>query len=250
MVQDAPVRVVIGRKVARAISYPEESYLHIANPAEAIRAIDANTKGALSRYLRGPGAQKLYKVAIGRRDNLLDPQSELHNPSGSGDIYILPAVRGRSSGWGKILAGVALIALAIFMPVTAWAAVGSMFGVSAGTAAFGVAMLGASLALGGITQLLTPTPNFNENSVGDSRGGTIFGGNDGATSQGGAVGLVYGRALVAPMPISLSYTAVDQSSVSSFAEGEYDVVVGPGGIIDYVPNFPGGRDNLPTESQS
>lgn len=217
-----------------------EWHLRVSSPAEAIRAIDANTGGALRRYLGGPGAKRYYKIALARKDNLLGLE-ELQQPTGKGDIYILPTVAGAKSAGAKILIGAALLALAIINPGAAFVAA------KGGLTVLGLATvsIGASLVLGGITQLLTPTPSFDQNSVGDGRGSNIFGGNAASISQGSSVGLVYGRALVTPMPISLSYTAVDQVIVNSIAPQGYTIVYGEGGIINYVPIEPDPTANLP-----
>jgi hypothetical protein len=104
----------------------------------------------------------------------------------------------------------------------------TLWGTMAATAA-------ASLAIGGITQMLTPTPNFNNNAEGDSRGSNLFGGNASAISQGGAVGLVYGRALVTPMPVSISFDNKDQSIQVGAGVIRYERKALPGGGYQYKP---------------
>lgn len=197
--------------------------LDLARPsvAEAVRAVDTNLKGKLRELLYTQGYSKYYKVAIGRKTNLLG-KDDLAMPTGAQDIYIMPTVKGKSSGWGKIIAAV-VIAVATYFT----------FGTSGAFAIAGYSAA-ASLAIGGIVQLLTPTPNFNQNSQGDSRGSNIFQGNGTTISQGGAVGLVYGRALVIPMPISISYDNTDEIIA---ADGSVSIpitpVTGPGNIIQY-----------------
>ena len=80
------------------------------NPAEAIRAIDINTKGKLREYLGGDGGKKFYRVSLQKNSakSSLEAQ-ELYNKSGASDIYIVPIVNGANSGLGKILAGVVLL---------------------------------------------------------------------------------------------------------------------------------------------
>ncbi len=241
MVQDQLVTIHLGGALGKRFGAKWPLYLSNPSPSEAIRAIDANTKGEFTRYLRGPGAKRYYKVALGRKDNLLDKE-EYTRSTGKGDIYILPTVKGSKSGWAKIVVGLILIA------VTYGAATPAVAGYLGTTVAVlqGVGYgLAASMILGGITQLLTPTPSFGQNSEGDSRGSNLLGGNAIAVSQGGAVGLVYGRALVSPMPISLSISAIDQQIANSFAEQEYDIVYGPDGVIEYVPRAIDESDGLP-----
>ncbi len=112
---------------------------------------------------------------------------------------------------GKILAGIAIIVAAFYTGGAALSAAGSITAGTVGTIALGI---GASLILGGITQLLTPTPNFNQDNSAETAGSTLFAGNAVAVAQGGAVGLVYGRALVAPMPVCISFSNEDVTLVN------------------------------------
>lgn len=234
------VKVTLGGYLGR--KFGKEWNLHVRSPAEAVEAIDANTKGEFRRFLYKQGNSKFYRVSIGRKGNDLE-QKELANPSGKNDIFILPVIRGKKSGIGKILAAVAIAALVVWNPA-------SLFLVKGGLTAWGTAAVtaAASLAIGGVIQLITPVPNFNQSPSEDSsRGSNIFAGNASSVSQGEAVPLVYGRALVSPMPISISFQAVDQSNVgaASYDTQEYDVEYGPGGVINYVPRALDPNGNLP-----
>lgn len=199
--------------------FGKEWRLMVSSPAEAFRAIDANLGGKFRSYFATEGARRFYKVAVGRKDNLVD-KDELRNRSGESDIYIMPTVRGSKSGVGKIIAGVVLIIVGAF------------------TYAYGGAylvQLGFSLLIGGIVQLLTPIPNFNQDTQGDSRGSNLFAGNAVAASQGGAVGIVYGRALVTPMPICLSFSNQDIPVTDAAGAFGYTQVPLPGGGFQWVP---------------
>jgi predicted phage tail protein len=210
--------------------------LRVSSPAEAIRAIDVNVGGKLRAYILNQGKKGFYKVAVGKKNDLLS-KDELSNRSGASDIYIMPTVKGAKGGLGKILAGVAIIALA-FVPGVNVAIAGAIGGgLTAGSVGLGIGLLGASMILGGITQLLTPTPNFNNNTLGDGRdtGSTIFNGNSTAVSQGGSVGVVYGRALVVPMPISISFWNEDIKVDTVVNTTEYEQVELPGGGYQWRP---------------
>lgn len=212
--------------------------LMVSSPAEAIRAIDINLKGKLRAYLSKEGAKKFYKIGVGKKDCLIGKE-ELHNRSGSSSIYVAPVAKGKSSGLGKVLIGIAIIAS---IALTGGFAAGgwAMAASGGGLGIFGTALVGisASLILGGITQMLTPAPSFDNNPEGgETRGSNLFGGNASAITQGGAVGLVYGRALVTPMPVSISFDNKDQS-ISSAAvtiEDGYEITRGEGGVIQYNP---------------
>lgn len=213
----------------------EEWDLDVNSVSEALRAIDINTKGGLERYLRGPGAKRNYKVALQKKDNLIDIKDEIHNRSGRSTIYIMPTIRGRNEGWQKIAAGVVILALAWWNPA-GWAGAFSSFGAVgagslslAGTVAFG---FGVSLILGGVTQMLTPTARTPEEAA-EQRNSTVFQGNASVVVQGGVVPVVYGRALVTPIPISITIDNDDLSTTSAGDEGTVEETSLEGGGIQY-----------------
>jgi predicted phage tail protein len=206
--------------------------LDVKSPAEAVRAIDINLKGKLREYLNGEGAKKYYKVAIQKKDNVLDKE-EICNPSGQGDIYIMPTLRGRNSGVGKILAGVALIGLAIAFGPAGLALSGfGTSGLVGGALGSAVVGIGASLILGGVMQLLTPVPKISESSD-SNKSSNLFQGNASTISQGGAVPVVYGRALVSPMPVCLSLTNTDQVTSQSTDIGTVSTYYADDGSVQY-----------------
>lgn len=204
--------------------FGKEWKLDVKSPIEAIRAINANTKGKFLEYI-GKNQDKYFKIGLQKKNNLID-KDELKNRSGSSDIYIMPAIKGSNSGVGKILAGIIILVAAFYTGGTALAFL-----------QVPLASAGASLVLGGIVQLLTPVPNFDQNSGGneDGRQSTLFQGNASTIFQGGAVGLVYGRALVAPMPISLSINNNDTDATASTTVGSVEQRELGGGGYEYIP---------------
>lgn len=163
----------------------------VANTAEAVRFLLANFP-QLEEHM----ADQHYKVLVGGRE--IDEQ-ELHHPSGvREEIRIVPVLAGAGAA-GRIIAGVALIALA---SVVTFGTVGGLFAVGALNAAvFGV---GASLVLGGVAQLLTPTPSVptGSGSDDDPRKSYSFSGIQNTSRQGVPVPIVYGEALVGSVVIS------------------------------------------------
>lgn len=202
--------------------------LQVSSPAEAIRAIDVNLKGELKKYLFKQGHSKFYKIGVGKKDVLVGKE-ELHNRSGRSAIYIIPAAKGRNSGVGKLLAAAALVIFSL----TPW---GRIVNAVTGNSLW---IMAASLTVGGITQMLTPTPNFNQNSEGDSRGSNLFNGNATAITQGGAVGLIYGRARVTPMPVSISFDNQDQINSDNASITDYCTSDNGDGTVQYVPRGQG-----------
>jgi len=215
--------------------------LDVTSVSEALRAIDINTRGGLERYLRGPGAKRHYKIALQKKTNLIDIKEEVHHKSGRSTIYIMPTIRGRNDGWSKIAAGVVILALAYFtgglsLGATGWAGTGATVAGGSATLSFAGSLavgFGISLVLGGITQLLTPSPRGPEGEAAEQKNSTLFQGNAAAVVQGGCVPVVYGRALVTPIPVSITIDNDDLSTTNAGDEGTVEETDLNGGGIQY-----------------
>lgn len=231
----------LGRAVGRTTWH-----LDVKSASEAIRAIDINTRGKLAAYLSGPARDRHYRVALQKRDNVIDPQELVHR-SGHSTIYIMPTVRGRNSGVGKIVAGIALLALATlggqgYLGSTAYGLLGggsaittaAGYGVVGGFSLLGTAIagFGVSLLLGGVSQLLAPKPQGDVTPE-EQRASTTFPGNTTAVVQGGNIPLVYGRALVSPTPISVTISNNDVTITSAGTVGTVDQTTLEGGGVQY-----------------
>ena len=77
-------------------------------------------------------------------------EEELTLETGCEEIILAPVVQG-AGGFGKIILGVLLIAVAIFVPA-------AVFGL---TSMLAVGVVGGALVLGGIAELMTPTPQLS-----------------------------------------------------------------------------------------
>jgi predicted phage tail protein len=179
----------------------------ISSAGEAVRMLLANFPG-LERHM----ADQHYKVIVDGYDTDLE---ELNYPA-SQTIKIVP-VLGGAGGVGKIIAGVAIVAFAI---VTAGAGLIPGLGLGFGaSAAIGIGAVGASLILGGVSQLLSPTPQLgqigpasmnpgggrNTTSEGtemDPQESYSFSGIQNTSSQGTPVPVVYGETTVGSVVIS------------------------------------------------
>ena len=185
----------------------------VATPGEAVRFLIANFP-----QVRGHMSDKHYKVLVS--DNALaigDEPEQLHNPIGAQEeIKIVPVMAGAGGGTGRILLGAALIATAILLP--AGATIGT-FGLGTGTIAAApfVGSLGASLVLGGVAQLLTPTPRFDAGSGSDQdpRKSYSFSGIQNVGRQGVPVPIVYGETIVGSVVVSSTILTDDRSSAES-----------------------------------
>ena len=197
----------------------------ISSAGEAVRMLLANFPG-LERHM----ADQHYKVIVDGYDTDLE---EIHYPA-SQTIKIVPVLGGAGGGVGKIVAGVALVAFAI-----ATAGVGSGFlGLGAGlTGAVGpfagglttgfilgsaastvIGSIGVALVLGGVSQLLSPTPQLGQigpasQSLGgrntttegtemDPQESYSFSGIQNTSRQGTPVPVVYGETIVGSVVIS------------------------------------------------
>ena len=188
----------------------------ISSAGEAIRMLLANFPG-LERHM----ADQHYKVIVDNYESDLD---EIHYPA-SQVIKIVPVLGGAGGGVGKILAGVALVAAAIVLgPVS-----GGFLGLGMGLSGAGMGIVGSSVAilagtigtsliLGGVAQLLSPTPQLGQigpasQSLGgrntttegtemDPQESYSFSGIQNTSRQGTPVPVVYGETIVGSVVIS------------------------------------------------
>lgn len=178
-----------GRKFGR------EFRLAVKSPAEAFRALCVLCPGlkawTLEQHNRGVAWRVITDDPTGLEVEELDRET-------GADIVFAPLVRGAGGGGGggffSIIIGVALIAAAFIIP----------------GAGFALGALGASMVLGGVAQLITPTPALpaqaktGENSVNELQSNLFTrGASNGA--QGEVVPVLYGRRRI-PAPRLVSFT--------------------------------------------
>ena len=167
----------VGRKVIEA---------DLSSAAEAVRMLIANFP-----ELDGHMADRHYKVLVGDGALTLD---DLHNPVGQEEIKIVPVIVGAGGGTGSIIAGIALVAISIAVPAAA-------FGL---TSMLGVGLAGGALILGGVAQLISPTPEIAQGSdtQQDPRKSFSFSGIQNTSRAGTPVPIVYGKTLTGSVVIS------------------------------------------------
>lgn len=189
----------------------------VASAGEAVRMLLANFPG-LEKHM----ADQYYKVIVDGYDSDLD---EIHYPA-SQSIKIVPVLGGAGGGTGKILAGVALVALAIvggpiaggFLGLGAGVGGGAVTGFLGAAAANIIGAVGTALILGGVSQLLSPTPQLGQigpASMSPGAGSTTtegteldpqesysFSGIQNTSRQGTPVPVVYGETIVGSVVIS------------------------------------------------
>ena len=150
-------------------------------------------------------ANKYYQILLGKEDVNID---ELHFPVGKSDIKFVPVISG-SGGIGKAIFGGILIAASFGVggffaaPISFGAGAGGFAAAGLGAkAAFGI---GAGLVLGGVSDMLFPTPKVPEfSSEQDPRLSFAFSGTQQTSRAGTPVPLVYGEIFTGSVVISSS----------------------------------------------
>jgi predicted phage tail protein len=173
----------------------------VASAAEAVRFLVVNFP-QLEKHM----ADQHYRVSVGKYALTLD---ELHDPAGQQEIKIVPVLAGAGGATGRIIIGALLVVGAFF---TGGATIG-LLGLAAPVAVSTVlATVGASLILGGVAQLLTPTPKINAPGTpqdnNDPRKSYSFSGIQNTSRQGTPVPIVYGETLVGSVVISAGIDTV------------------------------------------
>ena len=149
-------------------------------------------------------AERSYKVLVGDYEVGKD---ELAHPIGQSDLHFVPVIAGAGGTTGKILGGAALVGLAF---ATGGASFSFTSGLTFSSSALGGAFIaqtatyvGASLALSGVADLLTPvpkTPDFSSEQ--DPRLSFKFSGLQNTSRAGTPVPVVYGEIFTGSVVIS------------------------------------------------
>lgn len=180
-----------GRKFGR------EFKVAVSSPAEAFRALCMFCPNLRAWVLEQHEKGVAWRVITDDSKGL--GEHELDRETGVEIIVFAPVLQGAGGdggGFFQIILGVALIAAALIIP----------FGVAGGGLALG--LLGGSLVLGGIAQLLTPTPVLStQGKTGEEAAqaleSNLFTRNSGNDAQGEVVPVLYGERLVtAPRIVS------------------------------------------------
>jgi predicted phage tail protein len=206
-----------------AQNYGRNWSLAVNSPSEAMQALAANNPGfrhfVSTSHERGVG----YKVMVGK--TYLEEDKEIYDPTGKQEIKIVPVVLGaKKGGLGKVILGIGLMVAAPWLvsSVAATGAIGGAtlgaslhgtlaIGAGAGASALGTAVgsmamqMGSSLLMGGIAQLLAPTPE----PAADENENYSFNGVLNTTKQGVAIPLCYGQVMVGGAVISAGMKAED-----------------------------------------
>ena len=191
-------KVKLYGKLAEFIGH-EEFEVEVNSVGQAVSFL-LNNFPKLEKYM----SPKYYQVKVGNYDINKD---EIHYPVGREDIHFVPAITGAGRGFGRILLGAALIGAAFFMP--AGSGLSLMQGIKLGSLANvglltkGIAYVGASLVLSGVSELLFPLPQPQDfNSEEDPRLSFSFSGLQNTSRAGTPVPIVYGEIFTGSVVIS------------------------------------------------
>lgn len=161
-------------------NFGKEHMRIVANASEAIRALRHTIKG-FEQFLNTSKARGLtYAVYRGNKNIGID---DLGFQITEDVIRIVPVIIGsKKAGLLQTILGVVLVAASIWMPGLGIAASNIMFAA------------GASMALGGVVQMLSPQPaGLASRQDADNKASYAFGGVTNTAAQGNPVPLGYGR---------------------------------------------------------
>lgn len=179
-------------------------HLAVSSPADAVRALCSQLQGFERYLMESKDRGMAYAVFIGKR-NL--SEVELDTPPGDDDIRIAPVLLGaKEGGWFQIILGAALIAVAAF------ATGGLSLAFSAGAGIWGsVALAGVSMILGGVVQLLAPSPKAaGSRDRPENTPSYAFNGPVNTQAQGNPVPLLLGKMVIGSAVASAGIKAVDE----------------------------------------
>ena len=175
----------------------------VNNAAQAIRFLVVNFP-KLEKHM----SDRYYRVIA---DQWEINEKELHYPTGSSDIKIVPMVGGAGGNARNIIFGAALIGASFMFPGAGMFGTTSFFGKTAvvggtltkiGTI---TSVIGASLILQGISGMLTPVETIPEENQ-DPRRSFNFSGIQNTSRAGVAVPVIYGRTITGSVVISANIT--------------------------------------------
>ena len=143
-------------------------------------------------------AERSYKVLVGDYEV---GEDELGHPIGQSDLHFVPVIAGAGGGTRKILLGAALIGGAFLLGPAGFMTASKL--TTGVVLAKSAAYVGASLALSGVSDLLTPTPKpVDFSSEQDPRISFKFSGIQNTSRAGTPVPIVYGEIFTGSVVIS------------------------------------------------
>ena len=184
---------VLGKK------FGKEFHLAVESTREAVKALSVQVPG-FEQFMLTAHEQGLAFAVFQDDENISEEQIDFE--TGAKVIKIVPKVigAGGNNGVFQFVLGVVLIVAGYFT-----------FGA---TSAYGVALIGAGagMAIGGITQMLTPKVEAQDQNQDGNRANKGFGGAVTTIAQGNPVPILYGQREVGGFIVNAGQFAVDTFS--------------------------------------
>jgi predicted phage tail protein len=182
--------ILLSGSLAKAFGRQHSRQLETGTVVEAFSALK-HTLNGFENFIIDSARRGLRFAIFRNRENVGESEFTL---SGTTEIRIVPVIAGsKSGGLFQVVLGVALIVAGAIIT-------GGTFGAGA---PFGSAMImmGASMVLGGVVQMLTPVPSSKsgsqqEQANTENKPSYLFNGAFNSTQQGLPVPIVYGQMLV------------------------------------------------------
>jgi predicted phage tail protein len=177
---------------------PPEINLEAETPAEAIN-------GLCQQYREMdpvPGKGR-HQIKLGGFDTV----DSLYEPTSVEEIHIYPDFSGAKGGFLQVLIGTAIVAAAFTIP-GAQGLSATAFQFAGASITYGnIALVGAAIALGGVTQLMSPSPQFD--STGQDSESFTFSPKENTVQIGTRIPVLYGRHRFGGHYVSFNIDAVD-----------------------------------------
>lgn len=174
----------------------------ISTMCEAGKALSATIKGFEQYMISSKSRGLTYAVFKGKKNIGVD---DLGFPVTGEVIRIVPVVIGsKKAGLLQTILGVVIVAAAVIAGPAGMA-------VLTGSQAFSIGAIGASMAIGGVIQMLSPQPGgLVSKQDPDNRASYAFGGVTNTAAQGYPVSLLYGQRRIGGAIISAGIYVEDQ----------------------------------------
>ena len=182
--------------------------LNVSTPAQAFKALLVNFP-QLERFILDSEKDGVsYRMMVGRQHIGEQNFGDLALPFGEREVFsIAPAIAGAGGNFGRILLGAGLIGASFLFPGA------GLFGGAAGvtftgtaatlaTVGTGLSAIGAGLVLGGVAEMISPTPQPQQRKEAEQLESFTFSGIVNISRQGIPVPVVLGRAYAGSVVIS------------------------------------------------
>lgn len=185
---DQPMtRILLSGSLAQEFGREHFRLLETGTAREAFSALQHTVDG-FADFIRDSARRGLRFAIFRNRENVGEGEFTL---GGTTEIRIVPVISGSKSSFLQVVTGVALIVAGAFVTTLSfgWAAPvgGAMIG------------MGVGMVLGGVAQMLSPTPkaqNQEDQASTENKPSYLFNGAFNSTQQGLPVPVVYGTMLV------------------------------------------------------